>query len=297
MNQKIIVRGQGRLDQYLESILPFTRSQIKNYIKQGAILVNGNQVKAGYYISGGEEIEICIAKEHPLLPEKINFPVLYEDEDIAVISKPQNLVVHPGAGNKNHTLVNGLLYRFSNLSNPIDEFRPGIVHRLDKDTSGLMVIAKSEKAYYGFVEAFKSNLIHKNYLAFVHGNLTEDGMIQAPIGRSPIDRKKMAVISTHSKEAITKYKVLEEYKNFTLLNISLITGRTHQIRVHMSYIHHPVVGDLTYGYKNQFGIQSQLLHSYELHFIHPITGKNMYFQDDYPLRFQKFQNLLISQKA
>lgn len=297
MKQNFYAEKKGRLDQYLETILPFTRSQIKNYIREGEILLNGNRVKAGYCLKKGEKIEINISENTPLLAEKIDFNVKYEDDDIAVISKPQNLVVHPGAGNSQHTLVNGLLYRFSAISNPLDSTRPGIVHRLDKDTSGLMIISKTEKAYYNLVQMFKENKIHKKYLAFVHGKLLEGGIIDAPIGRNPKNRKQMAVVETHSKPATTRYDILENYEECTLLKVNLITGRTHQIRVHMSYIHHPIVGDLTYGHKNKWGITSQLLHAYELNFIHPVTNLPMSFIDDFPERFKTFENRVKNKKV
>lgn len=277
-----------RIDRYLVEKLNINRSQIKKYIDFGNILINNSVVKAGYMTKIGDIIDVSYEDEILLLPEEIDFKIIYEDEHIAVISKPQNLVVHPGSGNYNHTLVNGLLFKFKNLSNCGDKLRPGIVHRLDKDTSGLMIIAKTNLAYLKLVKDFKESKIRKTYIAVVEGKTDEFGIINEPIGRDPKNRKKMAVIYENSKNAITEYKKIREFNNFSLISINILTGRTHQIRVHLSYIKHPVLGDLTYGNKNKYKIDKQMLHAYRLKFNHPITGEELSFEDDIPNRFVKF---------
>lgn len=279
-----------RLDRFLEEKLPINRSQVKKHIENGNIKLNNKIVKAGYKLKENDEITVSYEDEIVLKPEKIDFDVLFEDDYLVVISKPQDLVVHPGAGNKSNTLVNGLLYKFKELSNPIDEDRPGIVHRLDKDTSGLMVIAKKDETYYKLVEMFKNREIKKNYLAIVHGNIYENFEINEPIGRDPNNRIKMKVISENSKEARTSVEVLKNFDKFALLSVDLHTGRTHQIRVHLSYYNHPIVGDLVYGYKNKFKIDKQLLHAYKLTFNHPITGEKLEIKDKFPKRFEDFIN-------
>ena len=288
MKELIVDLKDQRLDLYLLDKIPLSRSQIKRKIDNGEILVNKNKVKAGYNIELGDIISIEEDKEIKLEKEDIDFKILYEDEHLAIISKPQDLVVHPGAGNPNNTLVNGLLYKFDNLAKGSDELRPGIVHRLDKDTSGLMIIAKSDEAYFKLVKMFKTRKIKKSYLAIVYGKIDDFGVIDAPIGRDRKNRKKFCVTNHNSKRAISKYKLLKNFDNYSLVKINLITGRTHQIRVHFSYIKHPVIGDPVYGYKNKFNIDKQLLHSYILEFKHPISGQEMKFEDDFPPRFKKF---------
>lgn len=286
----------SRLDKFLNKKLKINRSQIKKLIETGDILLNGRIVKAGYSLKEKDIITVSYEDEEKLISENIDFDVVYEDEYLAIISKPQELVVHPGAGNKSGTLVNGLLYKFKNLSNPIDEDRPGIVHRLDKDTSGLMIIAKKDEAYYRLVEMFKNRDIEKHYLAIVHGNIYEDFDVNAPIGRDPNNRIKMKVIQENSKMASTSFHILKNFDKFTLLDVTLHTGRTHQIRVHLSYVNHPVVGDETYGIKNKFKINKQLLHAYKLKFIHPISGKELEITDNFPNRFNDFISLFSEEK-
>lgn len=286
----------SRLDKFLDQKLEINRSQIKKHIESGNILLNGKIVKAGYSLKEGDKITVSFEDEEKLLPENIYFDIIYEDEYLAVISKPQDLVVHPGAGNKSGTLVNGLLYKFKNLSNPIDEDRPGIVHRLDKDTSGLMIIAKNDEAYYKLVDMFKNREIEKHYLAIVHGNIYEDFDVDAPIGRDPNNRIKMKVVEENSKHASTSFHVVKNFDKFTLLDVTLHTGRTHQIRVHLSYVNHPVVGDETYGIKNKYKINTQLLHAYKLKFIHPITGEELEIVDEFPKRFIDFIAIFSKEK-
>lgn len=277
-----------RLDVYLAKLVDLSRSQIKNLIDNEKVLVNNKNVKAGYKLSEDDVISLEYPKDSKPFAEKIDFNVIYEDEYIAVISKPQDLVVHIGAGNSSGTLVNGLLYKFKNQLSNLDPLRPGIVHRLDKNTSGLMIIAKNNQAHINLVDQFKNSQIKKYYLAIVHGKTPESGIIAEPIGRNPNDRKKMAVVYKNSKQAITKYKKLKEFQEYSLLNINLLTGRTHQIRVHMAYIGYPVLGDIIYGRKNSFKIGKQMLHSYKIIFNHPITNQKMEFKDEFPIRFKKF---------
>ncbi|WP_308534232.1 RluA family pseudouridine synthase [uncultured Peptoniphilus sp.] len=282
-----------RLDKFLEDNIDLSRSQIKKLIDSEVIILNEKKVKAGYSLKAGDKIKISYPEEPKPFKEEIDFKVIYEDEYLAIISKPQDLVVHMGAGNFDHTLVNGLLNRFENLSD-VDPIRPGIVHRIDKDTSGLMIIAKTNESYYKLVEAFKNSEIKKYYLAICHGKNIDKGEIDQPIGRNPKDRKKMAVIYENSKKAVTRYKKILDFGDYALLKIRLLTGRTHQIRVHLAYIGHPVVGDLIYGRKNSLKITRQMLHAYKLIFNHPITGEKIEITDDFPERFKnlinKFQN-------
>ncbi|RVU55167.1 RluA family pseudouridine synthase [Anaerosphaera multitolerans] len=277
-----------RLDKYLVGLLPFNRSQIKKLIDSGEIKVNNKIVKAGYSLMLDDIISVNYFEDNniPLPEDNIDFKILYEDDDLAVISKPQNLVVHPGAGNPRGTLVNGLLYQFDKLAVTDDEVRPGIVHRLDKDTSGLMIIAKSKYAYTELVKCFKEGKIIKNYLAIVDGNLYEKSTVDTLIGRDPRNRIKMAVVEKNGKRAITEIKTLKNFKNLTLIFVTLHTGRTHQIRVHMNHINHPVLGDPLYGRKNIYGINKQMLHAYTLAFIHPVTKNRMFFKDEFPQRFK-----------
>ncbi|MDO5041141.1 MAG: RluA family pseudouridine synthase [Peptoniphilus sp.] len=290
MNKKIYYSTSEniRLDQYLVDIIDVNRSQIKKKINEGMILLNDKKIKAGTIIKFGDKITVYEEEEFVLKPKKIDFLIKYEDEDIAVISKPQDVVTHPGAGNMDNTLVNGLLYTFKDLASTPDPLRPGIVHRLDKDTSGLIIIAKSDTAYLNLVNAFKEHKIKKTYLAIVEGKLEGEGSIEMPIGRDTKNRIKMTVTPINSKYAHTEYKALRSFGNFTLVSINLLTGRTHQIRVHFKHIGHPVLGDLVYGNKNKYNIDKQMLHSYKLEFKHPVSDKIITIEDDFPTRFEKF---------
>lgn len=282
---------EERLDVFLLDKLDLNRSQIKKYIKEEKILVNNSAVKAGYKLVLGDIISVKYEDKIVLKPLKMDLDILYEDEDIAVISKPQNLAVHPGTGHMEDTLVNALLYNFKTLAKGSGELRPGIVHRLDKDTSGLMIIAKTDIAFEKLVEMFKNGEIDKEYLAICEGEfLKDEGIIDEPIGRNPNNRIKMKVIYENSKKAITKYEVLEKNEELTLVKVKLLTGRMHQIRVHMSYIGYPVLGDLVYGRENRYNIKTQMLHAYHLEFNHPITGKKLEIIDHYPKRFKRFFN-------
>ena len=283
-----------RLDHYLANNTEFSRSKITNLIKEGKILVNGKNVKTGYLIKENDIIEINYEEEElKAEPEKMDLDIVYEDNDVIVVNKANKVVVHPACGNRSGTLVNGLLYHSKNLSSINGEFRPGIVHRIDADTTGLLMIAKNDKAHKILADQLKEKTTHRVYYALVWGVINnETGTIDAPIGRDPKDRKKMAVTPDNSKEAITHFRVIERYKNATLIELKLETGRTHQIRVHMKYIGHPVVNDPVYSNKPLFDDSGQCLHAKELGFIHPTTNEFMKFDSELPECFIKIQNLL-----
>ena len=283
-----------RLDHYLANNTEFSRSKITNLIKEGKILVNGKNVKTGYLIKENDIIEINYEEEElKAEPEKMELDIDYEDNDVIVVNKANKVVVHPACGNRSGTLVNGLLYHSKNLSSINGEFRPGIVHRIDADTTGLLMIAKNDKAHKILADQLKEKTTHRVYYALVWGVINnETGTVDAPIGRDPKDRKKMAVTPDNSKEAITHFRVIERYKNATLIELKLETGRTHQIRVHMKYIGHPVVNDPVYSNKPLFDDSGQCLHAKELGFIHPTTNEFMKFDSELPECFIKIQNLL-----
>ena len=283
-----------RLDHYLANNTEFSRSKITNLIKEGKILVNGKNVKTGYLIKENDIIEINYEEEElKAEPEKMDLDIVYEDNDVIVVNKANKVVVHPACGNKSGTLVNGLLYHSKNFSSINGEFRPGIVHRIDADTTGLLMIAKNDKAHKILADQLKEKTTHRVYYALVWGVINnETGTVDAPIGRDPKDRKKMAVTPDNSKEAITHFRVIERYKNATLIELKLETGRTHQIRVHMKYIGHPVVNDPVYSNKPLFDDSGQCLHAKELGFIHPTTNEFMKFDSELPECFIKIQNLL-----
>lgn len=277
-----------RLDLFLNENLELSRSQIKKLIDDGSVLVNSKLEKAGYKLRINDVIDVQYKNKIELVPQDIDFKILYEDKDIAIICKPQGLVVHPGAGNEDNTLVNGLLYKFDSLADTGDSLRPGIVHRLDKDTSGLMIIAKSQLSYSSLINMFQNRKINKMYWAIVEGKILEGGIIDQPIGRDLKNRIKFSVTEHNSKEALTYYNPIEIFENHTFLNVKIATGRTHQIRVHMNYINHPVLGDPLYGRKNKYKIDKQMLHAYKLEFMHPVTNKSMVFEDSIPIRFENF---------
>ena len=271
-----------------------TRSAIKKSIEEGLTTVDGKVVKAGKILKLNETIQF---EEHEILlnvePECISLNIIYEDDDIAVINKPQGLTVHPAPGNYTGTLVNGLLFHFGKMSDIGGNIRPGIVHRIDKDTSGLLVVAKTNVAHLSLAKQISTKECKRRYIALVEGVVKQDsGTIDEPIGRSPSDRKKMAVV-LNGRPAVTHYKVIERFNNYTLMQFDLETGRTHQIRVHSKFIGHPIVGDKTYGYKNQkFDLNGQLLHAKRLEFTHPTTKKHMVFEVDLPDYFQKILKVL-----
>lgn len=290
-----------RLDSYIaERIHNLSRTQIKNLIKEGSILVNDKLEKSSYIVKIGDNINVQIPKykEPEILPEDLKLDIIYEDEDLCIVDKPQNMVVHPATGNYSGTLVNALLFHMDNLSDINGDVRPGIVHRLDKDTSGLLVIAKNNETHKLLAKKFKERDIERNYIALVHGSISKaKGTIDAPIGRHPIHRKKMAVIETNSKDAKTHYKVIERFNNYTLLELQLETGRTHQIRVHMAYINHPILGDPVYSKgRNEFGLDKQVLYAKKLAFYHPSNGEYMKFENDLPEYFKKIIKNLKNKK-
>lgn len=288
-----------RLDQYLaKQGVSLSRSMIQKLLEEDNIVVNGKREKASYKVRQGDNIEITIEppKEVKLEAEDIPLEVVYEDDDILVVNKQKGLVVHPGSGNWDGTLVNAIMAHCKDsLSGIGGELRPGIVHRLDKDTSGLLIIAKHDKAHIAMSEQIKNREVKKTYIALVRGMIAEnEATIDMPIGRSTKDRKKMAVTKT-GKEAITHFKVMGRFTtakgSYTLLEIKIDTGRTHQIRVHMAEIGHPVIGDMVYSNgKNEFGVEGQCLHAKRLEFCHPITGKRMVLEAELPEYFEKIVN-------
>ena len=287
----IVTENQERLDKYLANNTEHSRSTIIKMLDNGFIKVNGKMEKASYKVRVNDciDIEDGFVEETDIVPVKMDINIVYEDDDLMVVDKPSGLVVHPGSGNYDNTLVNGLMHYTNSLSDINGEERPGIVHRIDKDTSGLLVIAKNNKSHAILSEYFKKHdNIKREYIALICGNFPHDSAtIDAPIGRDPKDRKKMTVTATNSKEAITHLKVLKKYKDYTLVSLILETGRTHQIRVHMNYIGYPVYNDPVYNTKKctEFG---QFLHSYKMDFIHPITNKEMHFESPLPEEFQSF---------
>lgn len=286
-------KDQGkRLDKFLVAQLEeHARAVIQRHIKAENILVNDKVIKPNFKLSEGDIVRGYISiEEIQILPEDIPIDVVYEDKDILLVNKGKNMVVHPATGNNSGTLVNALLYYTKgNLSSLGGEMRPGIVHRLDKDTTGLMIIAKNNQAHENLATMIHDYDVTRKYEAIVHGNFVDDeGVIDAPIGRHPGDRTKMAVTNEKSREALSFYKVIEQFKGYSHVEVTLHTGRTHQIRVHMEHIGHPVLGDLTYGRKKQpFSSTGPLLHAKMLGFNHPITDKYMEFDSSLPVYFQK----------
>ena len=279
-----------RLDKALSLILTSTsRSKIQDYIDNGLILVNSKKEKASYKLRENDEISIdeFPSEKYDLEAEDIPLDIVYEDDDIIVINKPKGLVVHPGAGNYNGTMANALKFHSDTLSTVSGEFRPGIVHRLDKDTAGLLIVAKNDEAHAFLSSQLSDHTLGRNYYALVLGNIVEnEGKIIAPIGRDDKYRQKMAVDLRDGKYAETKFKVVERFNNATLVDCALKTGRTHQIRVHMNYIGHPVIGDPLYGKGNRkLYDDGQLLFAYKIHFIHPKTKKEMEFSVPLPKYF------------
>jgi 23S rRNA pseudouridine1911/1915/1917 synthase len=287
-----------RLDVFLARNLEnLTRSQIQLLNRSGAVRIEGRQDKAGYKIRGGETIEIDISalEPVPLTPEQIPLQIYFEDQDLAVVEKPAGVVMHPGSGTRSGTLVHGLLFHFQNLSDVGGKSRPGIVHRLDKWTSGLIIVAKNNVAHARLSRAFQDRQIQKSYLALVHGRPPHDtGTIQLSIGRHPAVRTKMAAVAEKGRPAYTEYRVVEQFRGFSLLEVKIKTGRTHQIRVHLSAIGHPVVGDNVYGERqyNQFvkkhgELNRYFLHSAGLCFTHPCSQVPLKFHSPLPEELQK----------
>ena len=281
-----------RLDKALTLLLEdISRSKIQSHLENGLVLVNGKPGKASYKLSEGDVIEIEEFKSEvsDLNPEDIPIDIVYEDDDVIVVNKPKGLVVHPGAGNEEHTLANALKFHSENLSSLNGEFRPGIVHRIDKDTAGLLIVAKNDQAHAFLSNQLSDHTLGRKYYALVLGVISEnEGKIIAPIGRDQQYRQKMAVDLLRGKEAETNFKVIERFRDCTLIECALKTGRTHQIRVHMNYIGHPVIGDPVYGKGNRVTYNDgQLLFAHEIHFVHPKTKKEMTFSVDLPNYFKE----------
>ena len=281
--------GGVRLDKAVADLTSLSRSHANEQIKNGQILVNGQVKKAKYAVKAGDVITYELPEPEALeyVAENLLLDIVYQDEDVAVVNKAQGMVVHPSAGHTSGTLVNALMYHIKDLSGINGVLRPGIVHRIDKDTSGLLMIAKNDDAHIKLAEELKDKKSLRKYWAIVHGNLPNDrGVIEAPIGRSEKDRKKQAV-TAKGKPAVTRFHVLERFGNYTLVELQLETGRTHQIRVHMAYIGHPVAGDEVYGPRKTLKGHGQFLHARTLGFTHPKTGEVMKFTAEAPAIFQE----------
>lgn len=279
-----------RLDKFLTPRLDVSRTLIQQWIRNGNITVNGDRIKANYKLKTGDAVR-CIpeqAADVNVEPEPLPLQVVFEDEDVIVVDKPRGMVVHPAPGHSSGTLVNALLYHCDDLSGINGELRPGIVHRIDKDTSGLIVAAKNDHSHRHLSEQLKARTVERKYIAVVHGVPAHDkGTVDAPIGRDPNHRKKFAVTDKNSKEAITHFTVLERFRDASLLELALETGRTHQIRVHMKFIGHPLVGDPLYGPSNKIGFEGQALHASTLGFTHPRTGESMRFTAPLPEEIER----------
>lgn len=285
-----ITNDNIRLDKLISLSMPdLSRTLIQQYIKEGHVKVNGHQEKASYKVKLSDQIEVTLPdqKEMDVLPEDIPLDVYYEDQDVIVVNKPSGMIVHPSQGIYQGTLVNALLYHCHDLSGINGVLRPGIVHRIDKETSGLLMVAKNDKAHQRLSEQLKEHSVTRKYVALVHGVIPHlHGKVNAPIGRDLNDRQKMAVTKQNSKEAVTNFTVLKRYKDMTLIECRLETGRTHQIRVHMSYIGYPVYGDPKYGLKKDDQSHGQFLHAKVLGFIHPTSHEYLEFECPLPDYFQ-----------
>lgn len=288
--------AKDRIDKFVKAQMgeDTSRSQIQLWIEDGNLTVNGAPVKANYKIAAGDLIVLRIpeAEATEIVPEDIPLEVYYEDSDVIVVNKERGMVVHPAPGHASGTLVNALMYHCKDLSGINGELRPGIVHRIDKDTSGLLMAAKNDKAHASLAAQLKEHSVTRKYFALVHGNLAHDqGTVDAPIGRDPHDRKMYTVIERNSKSAVTHFQVTERFGDYTLLELKLETGRTHQIRVHMKFIGHPLVGDPLYGRSKGIKMDGQALHAAILGFVHPSSGEYLEFQAPLP---QDMEDLLHS---
>ena len=282
--------NKQRLDKALVTLVDdFSRSRLQQLIDEGYILLNDEETKPNAKVLTGDVITLDVPENETmaLLPESMDLDILYEDAEVIVINKPKGLVVHPGAGNWEHTLVNGLLAHCTDLSGINGVARPGIVHRIDKDTSGCLVVAKNDHAHQHLSDQLQDHTLKRTYLALVHGVMPHNtGRIEAPIGRDKLDRQKMAVTSANSKSAVTHFTVLERFNKHSLVECRLETGRTHQIRVHFQYIGYPIVGDPKYAPKTTPDTQGQCLHAKAIDFIHPVTGELMHFEAPLPQPFE-----------
>ncbi|CAM4445115.1 RluA family pseudouridine synthase [Paenibacillus phoenicis] len=279
--------AKERIDKYAKTQLgeEFSRSQIQLWIEAGNLVVNGAPVKANYKLAEGDRIVLVIPEAEPteIVPEDIPLEIYYEDSDVIVVNKPRGMVVHPAPGHTSGTLVNALMFHCKDLSGINGELRPGIVHRIDKDTSGLIMAAKNDKAHASLAAQLKAHTVTRKYYALVHGNVSHDqGTVDAPIGRDPHDRKMYTVIERNSKHAVTHFQVVERFGDYTLLELKLETGRTHQIRVHMKFIGHPLVGDPLYGRSKGIKMDGQALHAAVLGFDHPEDGRYLEFSAPIP---------------
>jgi len=295
---KILEAQKGeRIDKALASLeSDWSRSQIQIWLKDGAVLVNGETVKTNYKVKPDDVVTVSVPEAEPLdiEAENLNLEIVYEDEDVLVVNKPRGMVVHPAPGHTSGTLVNGLMHQVKDLSGINGIMRPGIVHRIDKDTSGLLMVAKNDKAHVSLVDQLVKKTVTRKYIALVHGHIPHDkGTVDAPIGRDPRDRQSMTVVDS-GKHAITHFRVLERFGNFTLVECRLETGRTHQIRVHMKYIGYPLAGDPKYGPKKTIDFDGQALHAAVIGFIHPRTEEYMEFESPLP---QVFNELLEEMKS
>lgn len=293
-HELICEENDVRLDKFVaSSSIGVSRSMAASLIENGNVLVNGKASDKKHKLRAGDRVEVKVPEPEPYeaQPESIPLDIVYEDADLLVVNKPKGMVVHPAAGNRSSTLVNALLYHCGDTLSGINGvLRPGIVHRIDKDTSGLLIVAKNDSAHTALAEQIKAHSFTREYEAVVFGSLKdESGTVDAPIGRHPVDRKKMCVTQKNSKNAVTHYYVLNRYKGYTHIRCVLETGRTHQIRVHMAYLGHPVAGDPVYGVKNEkVGFSGQCLHARKIGFVHPSTGKYMEFSSDLPPYFREF---------
>ncbi len=307
MIQTFVVEQENenmRLDKCITAEWPeLSRTLVQKLIKEGKASVNGSFAKANYKVTAGDSVILCIPDptELDVVPEDIPLKILYEDSDVIVVDKPKDMVIHPAAGHPTGTLVNALLYHCrDNLSGINGVLRPGIVHRIDKDTTGAIIACKNDMAHEAIAQQLKAHTIHRRYVAVCMGNLpNSEGTIHVPIGRHPTDRKKMAVSLTNGKDAITHYKVLQRYDKYDYIECRLETGRTHQIRVHMASIRHPLLGDTIYNPNpnpEHFELYGQVLHAKTLGFIHPRTGEYMEFESELPEYFTNLLNLLENRK-
>lgn len=282
----VVEEAGQRIDKILvKALTDFSRTQIQMLIQDGHVLVNGKAIKASYKVEVNDEVMVHIPEPEStdILAEDIPLDIVYEDQDVIVVNKPTGMIVHPSAGIYKGTLVNALLYHCHDLSGINGVMRPGIVHRIDKETSGLLMVAKNDMAHASLSEQLQEHTVTRRYLALVHGLIPHEfGRIEAPIGRDPKGRQKMTCTDKNAKDAITNFKVLERFKDMTLVECRLETGRTHQIRVHMQYIGHPVYGDPQYGLKRDDTTYGQYLHAKILGFVHPRTGEDMYFESELP---------------
>jgi 23S rRNA pseudouridine1911/1915/1917 synthase len=296
-----------RLDLIVSEKLNISRAKAQKLIERGDVKVNNSLKQKSYKLKADDFVEIfedslkINGETEKLIPQNIPIEVLYRDNYLVLVSKPAGMVVYPCIGHKEGTLLNALAYHFKKLATVGAPFRPGVVHRLDKDTSGVIVIAIDDRAYYGLVEMFKKRQVKKEYLAIVYGELKGSGTITLPIGRAENNRKKMSTKAKRAKEAITKWQVLENFKNYTLVKVKIITGRTHQIRVHFSAIGHPLLGDRTYGRKTyiekenkKISVPRQMLHAWRIEFKHPVTGEDMKFESALPQDMRNIMELLCN---